>query len=137
MKTEYYVLASIFGWGIGSFLYKNASASVHPIITSTIAMGLYIILLPLVWFIIKFDHTITANGIIYSLLGALCMCIATLSFSYALYSGGAAGKMTILCSLYPALTLLLSMFFLKETINIKQGIGIVLALISFALMSLK
>jgi len=105
--------------------------------TTTIAMGLYTLLLPMVWLFIKFDHAITASGVIYSLLGALCMCIATLAFSYALYNGGTAGKITIMSSLYPALTLLLSMFFLKETINIKQGIGIVLALISFALMSIK
>src|SRR5271156_2678762 len=59
MKIEYFILASIFGWGMGSFFYKIANTSIHPIMVSTIAMGLYIVLLPLIWLVVKFDHTIT------------------------------------------------------------------------------
>jgi transporter family protein len=137
MRTEYYILITVFGWGIGSFIYKIANTNAHPIMVSTISMGLYIVLLPLIWIFVKFDHTVNISGIAYALLGALCMCIATLSFSYALHSGGDAGKITIMSAIYPALTLILSMIFLHETLSIKKWIGIVLALVSFVMMSLK
>jgi bacterial/archaeal transporter family protein len=137
MKTEYFIFASIMGWGLGSFLYKLATNTISPIMMSTIALSEYVILLPFLWAFIKFDHTLTTGGVVYALVGSVCMCIGTLGFSYALRLGGGAGKITVLCAMYPALTLMLSMLFLKETITIKQSIGIVLALVSFVMMSLK
>jgi drug/metabolite transporter (DMT)-like permease len=137
MRPEFFIIASIFGWGVGSFFYKFANAAIHPVLVNSIALCLYIVLLPLMWIFIKFDHTITISGIAYTLAGALCMCIGTLGFSYALRSGAAVGQTTILCALYPALTLSLSMMFLGEVLTIKKGIGIMLALISFALLSIK
>lgn len=133
MRTEFLIVASILGWGFGSFFYKIASATIHPVMISTIAMGLYLILLPIMWIVVKFDHSITISGTAYALAGSLCMCIATLSFSYALRTGE-AGRTTIITALYPALTLLLSMLFLGETLTIKKTIGVVLALISFAIL---
>jgi transporter family protein len=137
MRPEFYILASICGWGFGAFLYKFANNVLHPIMVSSIALCFYIVLMPLMWVFVKFDHTITTAGLAYALAGSLCMCIGTLGFSYALHSGGEAGKITILTSLYPALTLALSMIFLGEALTIKKGIGIILALISFVLLSMK
>src|ERR1700734_2861708 len=114
MPPAFYIIASILGWGAGSFLYKLASNTLAPIMISTIALLLYIVLMPFIWFFVRFDHSVTWSGVGYALAGSLGMCIGTLGFSYALKAGGSAGATTILCSLYPALTLALSMIFLKE-----------------------
>lgn len=135
MKTNIFVILSILGWGIGSFLYKIANQNLHPIMVSTIAICLYTILLPCIWAFVKFDHTINTIGIMYALAGSLCMCIATVSFSYALRNGGQAGRITFATALYPALTLILSMLFLHETLDIKKGVGILLAVGSFLMLS--
>jgi len=137
MKTEFFILASILGWGIGSFLMKYATGQLHPIVISAISLSLYMVLLPLLWAFMKFDHTINTTGIVYALLASLFMCIGSLGFSYALRSGGPVGQVTILSTLYPALTLLLSMIFLGETLSVKKGIGVVLAVISFIFLGLK
>ena len=137
MRPEFFIIASILGWGVGSFFYKFANNVLHPIMVSSIALCLYMVLLPAVWITTKFDHAITTGGIIYTVVGSLFMCVGTLGFSYALRNGGDVGKTTILCALYPALTLTLSMIFLGETLTIKKGMGIILALISFGLLSLK
>lgn len=137
MRPEFYIIASILGWGVGSFLYKFSNNAMHPIMVSSIALCLYIVLMPLLWVFVKFDHTITLGGVLYTLAGSLAMCIGTLGFSYALKSGGAVGQTTILTSLYPALTLILSMIFLGESLTIKKVIGIGLALTSFILLGFK
>jgi len=138
MRPELYIMASILGWGVGSFLYKGATNSgVHPIMVSSLALCLYIVLMPMIWIFVKFDHAVTLGGVLYTLAGSLFMCIGTLGFSYALRSGGAVGQTTILCALYPALTLVLSMIFLGESLTIKKGIGVLLALTSFVLLALK
>lgn len=137
MRPEFFIIASICGWGFGSFFYKFANNSLHPIMVSTIALCFYSILLPGMWLFVKFDHTININGVLFALIGSLCMCIGTLGFSYALRSGGAAGMTTIMCALYPALTLTLSMLFLGESFSLRKGVGVFFALISFAILSLK
>jgi len=137
MRPELYIIASIFGWGVGSFLYKYANDSMHPIVVSTVSLGLYLILTPLLWIFMKFDHAISWSGVLYTTGASLFMCIGTLGFSYALRSGGAVGQTTILTALYPALTLLLSMIFTGESVTIKKGIGIALALVSFILLGFK
>jgi drug/metabolite transporter (DMT)-like permease len=137
MRPEFFIIASILGWGVGSFFYKFANQILHPIMVSSVALCLYAVLLPVVWITTKFDHTITTGGVIYTVVGSLFMCVGTLGFSYALRSGAPVGQTTILCALYPALTLTLSMIFLGEILTIKKGIGIILALISFALLSIK
>jgi len=137
MPSWLYIVFSILGWGVGTFLYKFANNSLHPIMVSSVALCLYIVLLPFLWMFVKFEHTITLSGVVYTLAGSLAMCIGTLGFSYALRSGGAVGTTSVLTALYPALTLVLSMIFLGESLTIKKGAGIVLALISVALLSMK
>lgn len=137
MNSNIFIIITILGWGIGSFLYKFANNLLAPIMISSIALCLYIILVPFLWLFVKFDHTINTMGVIYTVAGSLCMCCATLGFSYALKSGGDVGSTTILTALYPALTLILSMLFLGEQLTIKKGIGIALALVSFTLLSIK
>ena len=135
MKTELFILTSILGWGVGSFLYKLATNSnAHPLMISTIALCMYVVLMPLLWIFVKFDRAISLNGVLYTLAGSLFMCIGTLGFSYALRSGGEAGRTSIITSMYPALTLLLSVIFLHEGLSVKKIIGCVCALCSIALL---
>ena len=109
----------------------------HPLVVSTISMIVYIIVLPIALVAVKPNLAVTSLGIWVTIIGSICMCAGSLGFAYALRNGGAAGQTTILCALYPALTLVLSMTFMQETINLKQGMGVVLALVSFYLLNLK
>lgn len=137
MRPEFYIIGSIFGWGVGTFLYKFANNAAHPIMVSTVSLMGYVAVTPLLWLFIKFDHSISLSGVLYTLAAALFMSIGTLGFSYALRNGGEVGTTSVVTALYPAVTLVLSMIFLGEFLTIKKGIGIVLALISVALLSLK
>lgn len=64
------------------------------------------------------------------------MCIGSLAYFYALKRGG-AGEITTLTALYPALTLLLSVLFLREEINFRKIIGVLFALASVFILSKK
>lgn len=136
MSAQYLVILSIIGWGVGSLFYKQANDNIHPLMVSTIVTLTYVVLTPLAYLFVKFPHTVNTPGVLFSIGGGLCMCVGSLGYFYALRTGN-AGSTTILVSLYPALTLLLSSIFLKESIGMKQGVGMVLALVSFVLMSLK
>ena len=135
MSYQIFILLSILGWGLGSFFSKLATNAMNPIMISVIVLITDSILLALGFFVLKFDKTITPMGIWFSILYAIFMTVGTLGFSFALRTGGAAGQTTIITSLYPALTLLLSMLILGETLSLRKGIGIVLALIAFAILA--
>lgn len=136
MTSQYFVLFAILGWGIGSFFQKTATDKIHPMMICTIMTALYVVLTPLIFVFFKFDKTINTTGVITSLLSGLFMCAGTLGYSFAL-RGNNAGITTAMSALYPALTLILSMTFLGEQLSTKKAIGMVLALASFILMSLK
>lgn len=138
MSSQFwFILIAIVGWGIGSYLSKISNSEMQPLVVSAVSMAVYLIVLPLAIVVVKPNLTITPLGVWVTIAGSLFMCVGSLGFSYALRNGGSAGQTTILCALYPALTLALSMAFMKETVGLKQGIGIGLALISFILLNLK
>jgi transporter family protein len=136
MQSQYLILISILGWGVGSIFYKIANNNMHPLMVSSTATVVFLILLSVAFLFLKFNHEVNATGLAAAIVGGLCMCAASLGYFFALRQGN-AGITTALTSLYPALTLVLSMIFLKETINFKQGIGMVLAAASFLLLSMK
>jgi bacterial/archaeal transporter family protein len=130
------IVMSIIGWGIGSLFYKVANDNIHPIMVTTIVTAVYILVTPFAFIFFKFDTHINGTGLLFAVLGGLSMAVGSLGYFYALRNG-AGGTVTALTALYPALTLLLSALFMKETISLKQGIGMVLALVSFFLINLK
>lgn len=136
MSNLQLIIISILGWGIGSVFYKVANDNLHPIMVSILVTGLYVILLPMSFAVTKVNTSVNVNGVTASLLGGLCMCIGSLAYFYALKRGG-AGEITTLTALYPALTVALSVFFLKEEITFRKIIGVSLALISVFILSKK
>ena len=136
MSTPYLIVITILGWGIGSLFYKVANDNIHPIMVSTVVTAVYLIITPMTYIFFKFPKDLNTPGISASVLAGLCMAGGSLAYFFALRRGS-AGEVTTITALYPGLTLLLSMYFLKETINLKQGIGMAFALISFVLLGMK
>lgn len=136
MPIQYLIVITILGWGIGSIFYKLANDSLHPIMVSTIITGVYIVITPLPFFFLNFDKSINSNGLLYSIVGGLLMCAGSMGYFFALKQG-AAGEISTVTALYPALTLILSCFFMGETMNLKKGIGICLALLSVYILGSK
>jgi bacterial/archaeal transporter family protein len=136
MNLQYLIMGTIFSWGVGSIFYKMANDHVHPIIVATCVAAVSIVLIPLAFIFVKFPKEINTAGITYAVVGALCMDIGTLAFFFALKKG-AAGNITAVTSLYPAVTLVLSLIFFHEGINIKKTIGLTCSLVGIYFLGLK
>lgn len=136
MQLTWLIILTIMGWALGSFFYKPANDQMHPFMVTSIATCLYVIVTPLVFLFVKFDKTVTFNGTICALLGAVMMGIGSLAYYFAIKKGG-VGEIAAVTSLYPALTLVLSMIFFHEELTWRKGIGICLALISAVVLSWK
>ena len=128
------ILITILGWGVGAIFTKMANDHMHPMMVTTMVTIMYVILTPLAFLTLKFDKTFTWTGAGAALLSGMCVAAGSIAYFFALKRGG-AGYITTMTSLYPALTLAISMLFFKEELSLRKGIGIALALISFLVLS--
>ena len=129
------IFISILCWGVGSFFYKGANQHMHPIMVACIATCVYICILPLYVIFFNFDKKYNMTGIAYNIAGALCMCIGSIAYFFALRKGY-AGQVTALTALHPVITLTLSILIMKEPITYPKVIGMLLALVSAYILSL-
>ena len=133
MNSVYLIILTILGYGLGSFFYKLANDRINPVLVLLIAAAVGAMVAPGL-LTLKFDHTWNFYGILFSILGCLTMGVGSLCYFYALKNGN-AGEVTILTASYPLLTLILSVIFLNEGMDLKKIIGIGLAAASFIVIS--
>jgi len=88
----------------------------------------------IVAFFVNFKIATHPLGVSLALLAGFLGFFGSFLFLYAVNKGPLSIIVT-LSALYPVLTITLAVLFLGETITMKQGLGIVLALVSMALIS--
>ncbi len=72
------------------------------------------------------------RGILFAMLVGVCGTVASLVFFIALGKGEVANVVSV-TSIYPLITIVLSAFFLKETISFPQMLAVVLAIMAVIL----
>lgn len=130
------VIGTIVFWGLWGFFSKLAvqriglQMALFSYLMSLLVMLPYLIftnqLLPL-----KTD----TGGIIYGILAGLFVGLASVLF-YTMLGKHPAGLVVAVTALYPMVTLFLSMIFLKETLTLTQGVGLLLAFAALILLNL-
>lgn len=130
------VLGNIVFWGLWGFFSKLAvskigfHAGLYYAITLFAFITTYLIftkqLLPL---------NLNSQGILFALLAGISGGTATI-FLYLLLGKNPAGLVVAVTALYPIVTLILSMIFLKESLTLPQTVGFILAMAALILMNL-
>ena len=87
------------------------------------------------WYFNGFKVELNYTGMIYSLLYGMTGMIATLFFIIAV-SKGKASLVTGITAVYPCVTIILAMLILKESITLKQFIGIIFSIVGVLLIAL-
>ena len=136
-QREWFVFAllALIMWGLWGFFPKLStnyispkSALVYEVLGSMI-VGI------LIFFLVGFKPEVHTKGIIFAVLTGIAATLGTLFFLYAVSRGKASITMAITV-LYPLITIALAFFILHESISVKQGIGMLLALIAIVLVAL-
>lgn len=97
------------------------------------ALGVAVIGILMLCFM-NFKPASNPKGLFYALLTGAAYGVGCL-FYFIAASKGKIITVVTLTALYPLVTILLAYLLLKEGVNLKQGIGIVLAFIAIILMS--
>ncbi len=130
-----YSALTLLAWGLWAFLPKLALSSIDPQtafmfeVFGGVITGLFV-------FIILRPQLVGAEirGVVPALLTGVAGYLGILCFMYALREGR-IGIVAPVTALYPVVTLVLAMIFLRERINLVQLAGIILALVSVVLIS--
>jgi transporter family protein len=135
-RTPPWLIPAVFSvilWGAWGVLQKIATNQMEPrnvyFISALGALSVVLVILSTS----RFPLALNFEGVFFSLVAGICSSLGGLLFLEAMKRGEAAIVITF-TALYPAVSIVLSFLLLNDAITVKQGIGIVLALISMLLM---
>ena len=135
MKVWYlYAVLTVVTWGLWGVCSKIAATYAKPrqaLLFQTVGIVAFALL---VFALEKFKIEWNAAGFGWAALGGFLAFVGFLTFFAALDQGKASTVVT-LSALYPLVTILMSIAFLHEKLSMRQGIGIVAALIASVLLS--
>lgn len=137
MKTCSWLLLAILSvvlWGVWGFFQKLATNNMPPRSVYIFATAGALCVVSSVVATSDFPLNVTSKGVLFAVLAGACSSLGGLLFLNAL-SRGTASIVIPFTALYPVITIALCLTILQEAITLKQGIGIVLALISMFLLS--
>ena len=136
MSNQLLIAIAIVAWGIAPLFAKVATSNIDPVMVSVVQTGLYIFLAPVSVWLLKPNTHINMVGSVAALAAGLIAALGSLAYLYALKKGQ-AGIVAACTSIYPVVTLMLSMVFMGEGFSVRKGIGIALTLCGVAVLALK
>ena len=130
-----FAMIALILFGLWGFFPKLGGSYIKPksfIIYE--ALG-YLIVTIILLFNVGFKPEFHTKGVTFAILTGIAGVVGTLFFVYSLVNGKVSVVVTM-TALYPIITILLASLILKEPITLKQGIGMIFALLAMALFSL-
>lgn len=125
---------ALVAWGLWSFIPKLTTTYLEPksAIIYEVLGGMLLGLLIL--FNLGFQPEVHPKGIALAILTGMLGFVGAFCFLNAVSKGPLAIVATV-SALYPAVSVILAALLLHETLTVKQGIGIVLALLAMILVA--
>ncbi|WED42489.1 EamA family transporter [Legionella cardiaca] len=129
-------LVALFLYGAWGYWGTRASSFINPLsITFYSSLGVLIAgILALI--LLNFRLELSPRGSAYGFLNGLANGIACIFFIIALRKGPAM-PVVLITSMYPLVTLILCMVFLKQEITFKQTLGMIFAVIALILFAIE
>jgi bacterial/archaeal transporter family protein len=121
-------------WGLWSFIPKITTKYISPRSAILFEVLGGIIFAIFILISLKFKPDLHPKGVLLATSTGILGFGGALCFLYAA-SKGPISLVAVLSALYPIIAIVLAMFFLNETITIKQGLGIVLGIGAMILLT--
>ena len=133
-------LATIVLWGTWGLVSKIASGGVDAYVNQLLyTVGLLPLMVFVGWTVSKRSaadaRTGRNRGIFWAFLTGILGGLGNIAFFQALVKGGSASVVAPVTALFPVVTVLLALFFLKERLGRVQWVGLALAFVAIYLLS--
>lgn len=139
LGTSLLALAIFTSWGLSCFVAKLAAERIGGQSTFWDMLGVALAIFLYTLFILKFKNIFSQFredkiGVSLAFLSGLITAIGSVSF-YFLITRKEASAVVPLTALYPALTVVLAIIFLHESITVAKIFGVIFSLIAIYLLS--
>jgi drug/metabolite transporter (DMT)-like permease len=128
-------------WGISTFLNRLSVETASPLVLQIIVGFGYVLYLPIALKISGVGNPLEYRWSTHSLILTACATVCSILANVMLYGylkgSNQTGAHTMLLSLYPVVTLLLSAVFLHEHFNITRVLGVMTMIVGAILLSWK
>jgi transporter family protein len=133
-------LATIVLWGTWGLVSKIASGGIDAYVNQLLyTVGLAPLLVFVAWTVSKSSQGVKREGqrrgIFWAFLTGILGGLGNLAFFQALVKGGKASVVSPVTALFPVVTVLLALIFLKERLGRVQWLGLALAFVAIYLLS--
>ena len=127
-------IGTFFFWGLYGFIPKITIRHISPMsaIVYSALGGIPVAIFALI--LLNFRPEAHPRGILLALITGAIGTLGALGFILAV-SKGQVSLVVSFTALYPALTILLAVVLLHESLTLRQGIGVVMALIAMVLVA--
>ena len=129
-----FTLAALLMWGLWGFFPKLSIGFLSPKSALVFEMVGAMIVGVVVLAILGFKLEFSSQGAIFAILTGIAGACGALFFLYAISKGSLSVTVT-LTAIYPLISVILAFLILNEPITLKQGIGMVLALVAMAMLA--
>ena len=131
---QLFTVLTLLMWGIWGFGSKLAGNAVPPK-TALLFQCVGVLAFSMVILVIeRFHVTWSKPGFGWAFLAGFFAFAGFLTYFAALQKGPVS-VVVVVTSLYPLVTILLSLAFLHERLNLRQGVGIVLAIVAAVILA--
>lgn len=121
-------------WGIQGFVAKLTTQYISPMSAMVFNVVGAIIIGIVVLYLLGFSPEVNAKGVSLAIFMGTLGILGSLGYLFAM-SKGKVSVVTVISALYPAVSIGLAYFILREPITFKEGLGIFFALIALVLFS--
>lgn len=129
-----FTLITLVTWGIWGIASKLATNSIPPkqalLFQCVGVMAFSVVVLVMEGFKVQWN----APGFSWAFVAGFSAFIGFLTYLAALEKGSTS-VVVVVSALYPLVTILLSVIFLHERLNLRQGVGILLAIVAAVILS--
>lgn len=139
MNNTILILLAALAWGVSTFIQRLSAERMSPFLMQVISACAFIFFIP-----IGLNMANSAGGIKWSAYSIVLTAIATfisIGGNILLYSGlkgnSNSGSSAMLISLYPVITMMLTVFFLNESMSATKIAGVITMIIGAILLSLR
>lgn len=133
------LLTSIFMFGLSAFFRKLAVDRIHPYQLQIIGAGVYTLSVPLWLYLLKSQASLVWDraGLAWGIICFIVYIVGAVIFGVLLKESTNPGVLTTLSSLWPIVTMILTVTFLGETLTLNKLIAAALMVSGFALFNWK
>ncbi len=134
IHPQIFIVLNILGFGLWGFIGKLGMVIVGKYRYLLLSYLTVTLMMSVLFYASNERVSVPSTEYLYPVIGGICTGMAVASYFNALEKVPLS-VVSSLSSLYPVITVILSVFFLNEKLTGMQGLGIILALVSGFLLS--